>query len=174
MKAGWWTVLAGLTLVIACAQPKGAREWTSIPPVQTSENLAFDVRFEPLKKDKPFFVAFRLDMTNKSEGNLTIDWNRTRYLHNGRPDGAFGFHGIDPASLKDATIPPDTIAPGTTFSREVFPANLVAFAPMREEVLNNKGRGLFPGPLPAGENGIRLVVQKDGKEMVQEVVVEIR
>jgi len=173
MKRGWWRGLLVLTLMTACAPTKGARDWASIPPVQTEETRSFDVRFEPLKKDKRFFVSFRLDVKNKSDRSLAIDWNKTRYLHNGRPNGVFVFRGIDPGSIKKV-IPPDTIAPKTTFSREVFPAHLVAFTPMREEVLNKKGEGLFPGPLPAGENGISLVVGQDGKEMVQELSVEIR
>jgi len=173
MKTGWWRGLLVLTMLTACAPAKGARDWASIPPVRTEETRSFDVRFEPLKKDKRFFVSFRLNIRNKTDRDLTIDWNKTRYLHNGRPNGVFVFRGIDPASIKNA-IPSETIAPKTTFSREIFPAHLVAFTPMREEVLNKKGEGLFPGPLPAGENGISLVVQQDGKEMVQELSVEIR
>lgn len=174
MKTGWWRgLLLLLTMVTACAPAKGVREWASIPPVQTGETRFFDVRFEPLKKDKRFFVSFRLDITNKSAQQLTIDWNKTNYLHNGRTNGVFVFAGIDPATIKHA-IPPETIAPGATFSREIFPAHLVAFAPMREEVLDKKGKGLFPGPLPAGKNGIRLVVRQNGNEMVQNLTVEIR
>ncbi|MDQ1336061.1 MAG: hypothetical protein QG552_3011 [Thermodesulfobacteriota bacterium] len=173
MKTGWWRGLLVLTLVTACAPAKGGREWASIPPVQTGETPSFDVQFEPLKKDKRFFVSFRLDVKNKTDRALTIDWNRTHYLHNGKDYGVFAFQGIDPATLKHA-IPPDTIAPGTAFSREIFPAHLVAFTPMREEVLNKNGAGLFPGPLPSGENGIRLVVTKDGNEIAQNLTVEIR
>jgi hypothetical protein len=173
MKTGWWRGLLLLTMLTACAPAEVARDWASIPPVQTGENRSFDVRFEPLKKHKRFFVAFRLDVRNKTDRDLTIDWNKTNYLHNGRANGVFVFQGIDPATIKHA-IPPDTIAPGTTFSREIFPAHLVAFTPMREEVLDKKGKGLFPGPLPAAENGIRLVVRQDGEEMVQKLTVEIR
>lgn len=173
MKTGWWRGLLLLTLLTACAPAKGARDWVSIPPVQTGENRSFDVRFEPLKKDKRFFVSFRLDVRNKTDRDLVIDWNKTCYFHNGRVDGVFVFQGIDPATIKNA-IPPDTIAPKTTFSREVFPAHLVAFAPMREEILDAKGKGLFPGPLPAGENGIHLVVREGGEEMVQRLTVVIK
>jgi hypothetical protein len=173
MKTGWWRGLLVLAMLTACAQAKGARDWTSTPPVQTGGNRFFDVRFEPLKMDKRFFASFRLDVRNTGDRELTIDWNKTRYLHNGRPNGVFVFQGIDPATIKHA-IPPDTIAPGTTFSREIFPANLVAFTPMREEVLNKKGKGLFAGPLPEGKNAIRLVVGQNGKEFVQELGVEIK
>jgi len=173
MGTGWWRGLLVLTLLTACAPAKGARDWVSIPPVQSEENRSLDVRFEPLKNDKRFFVSFRLDIRNKTDRELTIDWNKTRYLHNGKPSGVFVFRGIDPASIKKV-IPPDTIAPKATFSREIFPAHLVAFTPMREEVLDKKGEGLFPGPIPAGENGIRLVVKENGKETVRNLTVEIQ
>lgn len=173
MKTGWWSVLLLVIVLTACAPERGARNWTSIPSVQAVENRLFDVRFEPLKRDKRFFVSFRLDIRNKSERALTIDWNKTRYVHDGRANGVFVFRGIDPSTIKNA-IPPDTIRPGETFSKEIFPVNLVAFAPMREEVLDKKGKGLFPGPVPAGENGIRLVVVHNGEEIVQNLTVEIR
>jgi len=174
MKMRWWCVLLIWTLLTACASAKGGREWASIPPVQTAEAPAFDVSLKPLKNDNRFFVAFQLDIKNKSDQALTLDWNQTRYLYDGRDNGVLVFRGIDPAALKEAAVPPDVIAPGATFSREVFPAQLVAFTPMREEVLDKKGKGLFPGPLPAGENGIRLVLKRDGKALVQQVTVEIR
>jgi len=173
MKTGWWRGLFVLTMVTACAPANNARDWASIPPVQTGENHSLDVRFEPLKRDKRFFVSFRLDITNKSAQQLTIDWNKTKYLHNGSANGVFVFAGIDPATIKH-TIPPDTIAPGATFSREIFPVHLVAFTPLRGEVLDKNGKGLFPGPIPAGKNGIRLVVTQDGEEIVQELSVEIK
>ena len=173
MKTRWWSVFLLLLLLTACAPERAARNSTSIPSVQSGENRFFDVRFEPLKQGKRFFVLFRLDVTNKTDQELTIDWNKTRYLYNGRENGPFVFRGIDPATIKTA-IPPDTIAPGGTFSKEIFPANLVAFAPMREEVLDKKGKGLFPGPIPTGQNSIRLVVGLNGKEIVQKLTVEIR
>ena len=54
------------------------------------------------------------------------------------------FPGIDPATIKKS-IPPDTIPAGGAFSKEVLPLKLVAFAPMREEILDGEGRGLYPG-----------------------------
>lgn len=173
MKTTLWSVLFLLMVLTACAPAKSTKSWTSIPPVQKGENRYFDARFEPLKKGKRFFVSFRLDVGNKTDRELTIDWNKTRYLHNGRSYGVFVFKGIDPATIKNA-IPPDTIAPGETFSKEIFPVNLVAFTPMRDEVLDKKGRGIYPGPIPAGESGIHLVVGQSGKEIVQKLTIEIK
>jgi hypothetical protein len=173
MKMRIWSVLLLLVLLTACAPAKRTGNWISIPPLQKGENKSFAVKLEPLKKDKRFFVAFHLSVRNKTGRALTIDWNKTLYIHNGSPYGVFAFKGIDPATIK-GSIPPDVIAPGKIFSKEIFPVDLVAFAPMREEVLDKKGRGLFPGPIPAGESGIHLVIHQDGQEIIQKITLDIK
>lgn len=50
----------------------------------------------------------------------------------------------------------------------------MAFTPIREEVLNKKGRGIYPGPIPAGENGISLVILQGEQEIVDKIVLKIR
>jgi len=174
MRKQWRYIWVVLMVLTACAPTKPrSKDWTSIPPVQMAKNRYYDARIEPVKRDKRFFVAFRLDVVNKTDGKLTIDWNRTRYLHKGKPYGAFAFRGINPEDIRK-NIPPETIARGETFSREIFPVNLVAFAPMREEVLDQKGKGLFPGPIPGGQNGIRLVIRPGREEIIETLTVEIR
>ncbi len=173
MKIKIWSVLVLLIVLTACAPTKKIKNWVSSPSVQKGGNKSFEARFEPLKGDKKFFVSFRLSVMNKTDKNLKIDWNKTRYIYKGQPHGGFVFYGIDPATIKDS-IPPDLIAPGKLFSKEIFPANLVAFTPIREEVLNKKGRGIYPGPIPAGENGISLVILQGEQEIVDKIVLKIR
>ncbi|MBL7204633.1 MAG: hypothetical protein ISS63_09905 [Desulfobacteraceae bacterium] len=173
MKIKIWSVLFLLILFTACAPTKKIKNWVSNPSVQKGGNRSFEARFEPLKGDKKFFVSFRLSVMNKTDKSLKVDWNKTRYIYKGRPYGGFVFYGIDPATIKDS-IPPDLIAPGKLFSKEIFPTNLVAFTPIREEVLNKKGRGIYPGPIPAGENGISLVILQGEQEIVEKIVLNIR
>ncbi len=173
MKIKIWSVLVLLIVLTACAPTKKIKNWVSSPSVQKGGNKSFEARFEPLKGDKKFFVSFRLSVRNKTDKGLKIDWNKTRYIYKGQPHGGFVFYGIDPATIKDS-IPPDLIAPGKLFSKEIFPANLVAFTPIREEVLNKKGRGIYPGPIPAGENGISLVILQGEQEIVDKIVLKIR
>ena len=174
MKIRIWSVIFLSVLLVSCASAKRIKGWMSSPSIQTGENSYIATQLEPVKKDKKFFVAFRLSVKNKTGKTLKIDWNKTRYLHNGRPYGGFVFAGIDPATIKKGSIPPDTIAPKTTFSKEIFPVNLVAFTPIREEVLNKKGRGLYPGPIPAGESGMDLVITKNGQEITLKSTLNIR
>ncbi|MBW2204347.1 MAG: hypothetical protein JRF52_09695 [Deltaproteobacteria bacterium] len=173
MKIKIWSVLFILILFTACAPTKKIKNWISSPSVQKGGNESFGVRFEPLKGDKKFFVSFRLSVMNKTDKSLKIDWNKTRYIYKGKPYGGFVFYGINPADIKNS-IPPDLIAPGKLFSKEIFPTNLVAFTPIREEVLNTKGKGIYPGPIPAGKNGISLVIMKGDQEVVEKIVLNIR
>ena len=173
MRIKIWSVLFLLILLTACAPTKRIKNWVSSPSVQEEGNRSFDARFEPLKGDKKFFVSFRLSVRNKTDKPLKIEWNKTRYIHKGRPYGGFVFYGIDPASIK-GSIPPDLIAPGKLFSKEIFPTNLVAFTPIRKEVLDKRGKGIYPGPIPAGENGISLVILQGEQEIVEKIVLNIR
>ncbi|MBW1852989.1 MAG: hypothetical protein JRJ15_16565 [Deltaproteobacteria bacterium] len=120
MKIKIWSVLFILILFTACAPTKKIRNWISSPSVQKGGNESFGVRFEPLKGDKKFFVSFRLSVMNKTDKSLKIDWNKTRYIYKGKPYGGFVFYGINPADIKNS-IPPDLIAPGKLFSKEIFP-----------------------------------------------------
>lgn len=160
-----------LLLFLAACVP--AKTWISSPSTQQVKNADFSARLTPLKRDKKHFVSFRLFIDNKTDQNLKIDWNQTRYLCNGKSYGKVVFPNIDPASI-NKSIPPDVIPARGTFDREVFPLKLVAFAPMREEILDKKGQGLYPGPLPEGKNSINLMVQKGDRLMRQRITVDIK
>ena len=160
-----------LMLFLAACVP--AKTWISNPSTQQVQNADFSARLTPLKRDKEHFVSFKLFIDNKTGQNLKIDWNQTRYFYNGKSYGKVVFPGIDPASIKKS-IPPATIPAGGTFESEVFPLKLVAYAPMREEILDKEGRGLYPGPLPEGENSINLMIQKGDRLMRQRISVDIK
>ena len=161
-----------LFLFVAAGCATTTKVWTSQPVVQETANPAYEVRLEPITLGHHFFVMFKLEITNKTDKNLEIDWNQTRYLYKGRSHGVFVFKGIDPKSVKNA-IPPDIILPGETFSKEIAPFKLVAWAPIKDKSVKAGQRGISPGVLPAGQNGIRLVVIQDGKKIVAKMTVEI-
>ncbi|MBW2353687.1 MAG: hypothetical protein JRF51_10745 [Deltaproteobacteria bacterium] len=163
-----------LILLAGCASTKIPRAWISSPPAQRGENRSFKATLEPLKGGERFFVSFRLSVRNKTDKTLRIDWNRTRYIYQGRPNGGFVFRGIDPAAIKGSSIPPDPIRPGELFSKEIFPTSLVAFTPFRDVVTDKQGKGIQPGPIPAGENGISLAIRQGEREMVERILLNIR
>ena len=167
MKIG--SIAFALLFLVACVP---AKTWISRPSAQLVQNAEFSARLTPLKRDKEHFVSFRLFIDNKTGQNLKIDWNQTRYLCDGKSYGPVVFPDIDPASIKKS-IPPAIIPANGTFSKEVFPLKLVAFAPVRKDILDGEGRGLFPGPLPEGENTVDLAVYMGTRLIRQRITVNI-
>lgn len=160
-----------LSLTAGCVTPK--KTWTSTPVLQRAGNPAYEVRLEPLKDGNRFYVAFRLTLINKTEKTLEIDWNKTRYMYEGRASGGFVFGGIDPETVKDA-IPPDLVPGGGTFSKEISPTKLIAYVPLAERSLEGGKKGIYPGPIPEGENGVFLVVRQNGKEISENITVYLK
>lgn len=146
----------------------------SDPAIQTATNPYFEVQFEPLKQGLPSFVVFRLTVTNKTKNQLQIDWNTTRYLFNGSPNGLYVFRGIDPEAIKNLTIPPDIISPQQVFTKIIAPQKLMAYVPFRDQHKLALGESAFSGgPIPAGESGILLVVRLNGEETKERITVNI-
>lgn len=114
-------ILIAVLLIAAMCAPACTKNkiWQSVPAQQTLSGRSYDVDFEPLKKDTDFFNWFRLTVRNKTDRDMEIDWNRTRYIHNGKDAGLFVFEGVVPAAVKTATIPGAVIPGGETFTRDI-------------------------------------------------------
>ena len=147
--------------------------WVSSPVVQATGNQYYEAELEPLTNGHKFFVSFRLTVTNKTGKNFEIDWNKTKYVHNGRTRGGFVFKGIKPEDIRSSTIPADTILGEHTFSRVISPYKLLARAPLRDPSVGATESSIYPGILPTGENGIVLVVRLNGKEVVEKITLTI-
>ncbi|MDZ7696087.1 MAG: hypothetical protein U5R49_03870 [Deltaproteobacteria bacterium] len=137
-------------------------------------NASYHAVFEPLQKEKAFFSMFSLSIINKTTKEIHIDWNKTRYLFNGKPSGPFVFKGVDPATVKGLRIPPDTIPANGRFTKDIAPFRLIAWTPVRDDGRFTDGESLInAGALPPGKNGIRLIVFMDGKEISETMTVVI-
>lgn len=152
-----------LLFVLILASCNGASSpfkgtWIASPPYQEADNALCKARITPQKGNNTYYAFFMLTVVNKSDAMLTIDWNTSRYVHDGAPQGMLVFEGIDPETVKNRTVPAESIAPGGRLDREVMPMRLIAWSPIREK--NTDARSINPGMLPAGENGIRLSLQQ--------------
>lgn len=168
------SIIIFFLFLTACAPTQ--KIWTSDPAIQTTDNLYYTARLQPLKRDsteRNFFRLFRLTIINKTDKNLEIDWNKTRYIFNGLNSGRFVFQGIDPENLKKMTIPLDIIPGGTTFSKDIAPLKLMGKAPLRNRSVGVTESSFSPGILPEGENGIYLVVRYGGKELPQTITLTL-
>jgi hypothetical protein len=145
--------------------------WTAQPEFLEVDNPLFLAKIEPQKGEYPYYAFFLLTITNKSDANLIVDWNASQYLFNSRPQGVFVFDGIDPAMVKTATVPSETVAPGVVFSREIMPMRLIAWSPTKEKTAS--GRSITPGMLPVGENGIRLAIRHENGQMTIPLSIRI-
>ena len=144
---------------------------SSTPKIQAADNAYYNVKFEPLKDGYNFFAGFRLEINNKTRKELEIDWNKTRYLYNGRDGGIFVFMGIRPEDIKNSTIPPDIIPAEQSFSKRISPYRLLARAPLTR---NDKNAGeISSGPIPNGENAIVLFVTQNGNAIQEKLTVNI-
>ena len=158
-------------LFFACASPP-VQQWRSTPEVLTTSDKSVNIKVAPFKESHPYFVGFELTIQNKTRAPIEIDWNQTQYLHNGKDLGVFIYAGIDPKTIKDA-IPPDQIAPGATFSKQLFPLRTIAFLP-RSEVPESGRLGFMPGLLPSGDNSMRLVMTQGDQTITHLLTVRFR
>ena len=163
-------VIFSILILPACNQK---RIWVSTPAQQTLNSQSYEVVLEPLKRDAEFFNWFRLTVVNKTGQDMEIDWNRTRYIYNGKDAGLFVFAGVVPEAVKNATIPGAVITAGSTFTRDIVPHKLIGFTPLQEQSIDTEQNNIIAGLIPAGENGIFLVIRQDGKSARVRISVNI-
>lgn len=164
-------VAVSLLSVYACAAAP-VEKWRSEPSRQTIAGPGLRAVLAPLKEGAEFYVGFQLTLSNAGTTPLTLDWNQTRYLHNGRDAGVFVYRGIDPATIQ-GKIPAAVIPAGGTFTQDIFPLRTIAFMP-GSQITQDGQRGFMPGILPSGENGILLVLNRDGQESRQKLSVRLQ
>jgi phospholipid-binding lipoprotein MlaA len=152
-------------------KPPPAEVYSSQPEIQKASNDSFTAEFQPrLKEGQGFFSNFRFVFTNKTDQELSLDWENSYYLLNGRRNGLFLWEGVTWDSLKEIRSQPLVlVAPGSTFTKVIFPAALVG----RASPTTPGGVQYIQGALPEGENGIELVVREDGKVISEKMVVTI-
>ena len=160
-----------LLAAVSCAAPP--RSWVSRPDVRQLEDTGRALFFEPIKEQEPYFTAFRLTVVNRSGAPLSIDWNRTRYLHGGKNAGPFAFKGISPEKIREKRVEPDVVAPGERFTKIIAPLRLIAFAPMGKSGVGIATQGIRAGKLPEGENGISIVMTSPAGPVRRQMTVRI-
>ena len=74
--------------------------------------------------------------------------------------------------IKNLTILADTIVSGRTFSKVISPFKLLAHAPIKDRYTDKPI--ISPGIMPNGKNGIHLVIMQNGKEIIEEMSVNIQ
>jgi hypothetical protein len=144
--------------------------WVSEPDTGAASNNYFQAKLVPLKQGNNFFVTFRVEVKNLTQQDMSINWNKTYYMHNGKEYGIFVFKDITPEDVKNRNIPLDTIPPGANYTKVVAPFKLLSRAPLR---VTGETGGIKGGILPEGKNAMRLVVEQGGREFTEMMEVII-
>jgi hypothetical protein len=171
-KLIWVTVLISLAVVGFAKQ----HAFKSSPVKQTANTPHYIVELEPLYAEGyKYFNRFRYSFTNKTDGDLIIDWEKSYYIQNGKRYGNFGWEGLTFEELKNIKENPQTtVAPKQTETDEIFPLMLIGW---REEGVLKEDKtpeaGFTLGVIPAGEAGLSIAVLKDGKVLRKTISVKI-
>lgn len=168
----WSTIVISL-IMVGCAEEQ---IYQSKPSMQTVSTQDYEFKLEPLRAEGyNYYNQFCYSFTNKTSGDLIIDWSETFYLQNSKKYGRFGWVGLTFEELRGLKEDPDiTVAAGQTETAVIFPIELIGW---REEGVRMKAStpeaGFTNGVIPAGENGMSLAVIKDGNVLRKNVLVTI-
>ena len=171
-KLIWGVIIISLTMAGCAAE----QIYRSEPAVQTVSTTHYEVKLEPLRAEGyNYYNQFRAEFTNKTDGDLVVDWSETYYLQNGKRYGNLGWDGMAFEELRDIKDEPDiTVGAGQTRSNVLFPTKLIGW---REEGVRMKATtpeaGFTLGVIPAGEHGMSIAVLQDGKVLRKRVLVTI-
>ena len=164
-------LLMFVLLIYGCATPRPTFTPTlsffkSSPETQTIQKELFDVSLTPYDFSPniyyPGYCAFQLTVTNKSDKEIEIDWNRTLFIQDGKTNGSFMFEGVwygDRNNIKS----PDIIFPKSTISKVIWPNNLVQFT---EDSWVHHSMGV-------GNLGVSLSLKSNGKEIRENLILKI-
>jgi hypothetical protein len=168
-KAVLFFMLAVILPFVGCSK---IRVWTSTPVLQTASNEHFEAELEPLLKvEEKFFNAFRLVITNKTNHNLTIDWEKTRYICNGQNRGGFAFDGLTAENINNP--PPDTISPDGTLEKVIWPVKLIGYERLDSPNVKIGDSGFSRGIIPEGKNSVDLVIRQNSQEIREKITLNI-
>ena len=164
-----YVVLGLISLQVIFSGCAPTKIWISQPAAYTVANQHYEAELEPLKSGNNYFNSFRLTITNKTEKDLTVDWNKTLYLYNDKAYGRFVFAGVNKDNVHN--LPPDFVPAGSTLTKIISPLKMIAWKPIKTRHVDTVG--FSRGPIPEGENGIFLVVSQDGNEIRAKITLTI-
>ena len=80
----------------------------------------------------------------------------------------------EPGRVKDPDKRYETVAPGSTYTKEIAPVKLIAYAPAKYSMNSSRDNATFSaGPIPPGQNGIRLWLIQGERNLLEELTLKI-
>ncbi len=158
-------IIIGLLSLTGCA----TQQWISQPDKASLENEYITAEVVPTCVSDNIYAAgcraFRLSVTNKSQNNIEVNWNKTLYIANNQTSGGFMFEGV---VYRDRNNPksPDVVFPNSTLTKTIWPNNLVNFQ-------TGQYGGWKHERMPAGDVGVYLSTNVNGKEINERLMVHL-
>jgi hypothetical protein len=159
--------LAGIFLVGCSSLP----EWQVTPPAPNVYTKWVDITVTPIL-DRQYainvgYIGVILEVRNKTNQDVTINWDETFYLQAGRPNGGFSLQGTLGARLRGF----DIILARETFVTTIYPAVLAN--PSGISTLSDPKLNWAHRPMPTGENGIDIKLRAGSDEVRQSITFTI-
>lgn len=150
------TMVLGILAILGSA---AAPQQQYVPPrTASASNQYFEATVSTTGCAAGGCKAFDLTITNKTNKDLEVDWNKTLYVDSGTTSGGFMYEGVV-FSARNNPKPPDIVFANSTFRKTIFPNNLVNY-------MSGRYGGWYHSPIGHG-SGVYLTV-KVGSEEVHE------
>ncbi len=146
-------------------------QWQANPSVLKASNKWVDITVTPIL-DKRYtievgYTGMFLELHNKTNQDVSINWDETFYLQGGAPNGGFSLQGTTGARLKGY----DVVFPNETFVTTIYPSNLVDAS--STGTLTDPKLDYLHKPMPKGENGIDIKVRVGFEDVRQKLTFMI-
>jgi hypothetical protein len=127
-------------------------QWQVNPPVQRASNKWVDIAVTPILEERYTlavgYTGMVLEVRNKAEQSVLINWDETFYLMAGAQNGGFTLKGERGSPHRGF----DIVFSGETFVRTIYPMTLVAASDISR--LTDIQLDWLHRPMPTGDNGI--------------------
>lgn len=144
------TVLAAFAAGCTIVPPT----WT---PASSSQSLHLvDVQIKPACSQSSCY-GFSMDMQNKTDKPVEIDWNRSYYTYNGQTNGGLMSEGVI-ISQRNMLRAPDVVLPNGRYSKTLWPSNFTQLyiGLASAEWINQM--------LPEGMQGVFITIKQGDRE----------
>lgn len=126
------------------------------PSEATSENDIVRLSLKPGCNSKKCY-GFQLNINNKTDKPLEIDWNKSYYLLNGQTNGGLMTTGVV-ISQRNLLRPPDIILPRGGYDKPVWPSS---FTNLQIDITSVEW---INSDLPEGKQGVYLTFRQGNRE----------
>jgi hypothetical protein len=170
MKTLFYGVILWLVagILMACSS---LPEWQVTQAAPKASNQWVDVTITPVL-DRQYginvgYTGILLEVHNKTNQDVTINWDDTFYLQTGQPNGGFSLQGTLGARLRGF----DIILANETYVTTIYPVALADSSGI--STLSDPRLNWVHKAMPTGENGISIKLRVGSEEMRERLTFTI-